>query len=190
MSVIEYSDLPKDLAEQRIAGPGSELRFRAGSIAIHVIRVDFVEQINVGMGDGFGLPFHRAEKKVACIDPEAGTPIKPQKPNAVKLETFVFDALPLTRQSIVYETDRIDEFAPIKNAEGVDSPASSAAITTERNARWLEAAGLRVPRKPDGTPDCVIEIAPSFALYPDDVKAQTRAIPPIAPGAKIYLAAD
>lgn len=183
MTVIEYSDLPDELAEQRL--PNNDLRFRAGSIALHAIEVDFVEELN---REGFGLPFHRAEKKIPHIDFETGAPIKPDKPNAVKLETFVFDALPLNEEgSIIYETDRLDEFAPIKQAEGIDSPATSEATTTERNAQWLEAAGINVPRKPDGKVDAIIEIAPSFALYPQDIPAKTSQVPPITPGAKIYL---
>jgi len=100
----------------------------------------------------------------------------------VKLETFVFDALPLARKSIVYETDRVDEFAPIKNAEGVDSPASSEAIMTQRHARWLAAAGLAIPKNEKGEPDCVIEIAPSFALYPEDIREKAWGIPPVTAG--------
>ncbi len=187
MSVIEYSDLPDALAEQRNAN--GELKFRAGSIALHALRVDFVEELNKdgGGGHGFALPFHRAEKKVPCIDLATGQPVKPEKPNAVKLETFVFDALPFTRASIIYETDRQDEFAPIKNAEGVDSPQSSMEITTARNAQWLESAGVQVPRKADGSPDCLIEIAPSFAIYPTDVAAKASAIGPIRAGDAVYL---
>ena len=132
MTVIEYSDLPDELAEQRLAN--GELRFRAGSIALHALRVDFVERRSTRAAVS-RLPFHRAEKKVPCIDLDTGAAIKPTQPNAVKLETFVFDALPLTRvRSIIYETDRLDEFAPIKQAEGIDSPATSAAWTTKRNA--------------------------------------------------------
>ncbi|MGC8541744.1 MAG: UTP--glucose-1-phosphate uridylyltransferase [Phycisphaerae bacterium] len=182
MTVIEYSDLPAALAEQRTAD--GQLRFRAGSIALHAIRCDFVQRLN---SRGFALPYHRAEKKVLCVDMSTGKTIKPEKPNAVKMETFVFDALPLATGSIVYETDRIDEFAPIKNADGVDSIASSRQITTLRNSRWLQAAGITVPHKPDGTPDCTIEIAPSFALYPDDVKAKAVKIPAIKPGDEVYL---
>jgi UDP-N-acetylglucosamine/UDP-N-acetylgalactosamine diphosphorylase len=133
------------------------------------------------------LPFHRAEKKVPCIDLETGQPIEPAKPNGVKLETFVFDALPLTSKSIIYETDRQDEFAPIKTADGVDCPATSAATTTARNAQWLERAGVKVPRKADGTPDCMIEIAPSFALYADDVGAKKDRVPAIRAGDRVYL---
>ena len=53
---------------------------------------------------------------------------------------------------------------------------------TNRAAAWLEAAGVKVPRKPDGMPDCTLEIAPSFALTPEDVKAKRDQIPEIKPG--------
>lgn len=182
MAVIEYSDLPDELAEKRTAN--GELMFRAGSIALHAMRVDFVEELNK---HGFALPFHRAEKKVPCIDLQTGAPMKPEKPNAVKLETFVFDALPLTDKSIVYETDRQDEFAPIKNAEGVDSAQSSVEITTARNAEWLEGAGVKVPRKANGTPDCLIEIAPSFALYPTDLAGRGGLVSAIRAGDEVYM---
>ena len=182
MTVIEYSDLPEVLAEQRTAD--GQLRFRAGSIALHAIRCDFVQRLN---DRGFALPYHRAEKKVPCVDFATGRTIKPEKPNAIKMETFVFDALPLASSSIVYETDRIDEFAPIKNAQGVDSIESSRQITTLRNSRWLEPAGINIPRQADGTPDCTIEIAASFALYPEDVKAKAAQVPPINPGDQVYL---
>ncbi|MCL2646965.1 MAG: UTP--glucose-1-phosphate uridylyltransferase [Phycisphaerales bacterium] len=192
LTVIEYSDLPDDLAEQRL--PNGELRFRSGSIALHAIRRDFVESLNqMGErgrgGHGFALPFHRAEKKVPCIDLDTAALIDPQKPNAVKLETFVFDALPLTTQSIIYETNRLDEFAPIKGPTGIDSAETSPKVTTQRNADWLEQAGIPIPRNPDNTPNCTIEIAPSFALYPADIpakKSKTK-IPPIPPGGKLYL---
>jgi UDP-N-acetylglucosamine/UDP-N-acetylgalactosamine diphosphorylase len=223
MTVIEYSDLPDELAEQRLGGPNGELRFRAGSIALHAIRRDFVESLNrpwhgrpahdgpqavpslekgsstprysdehgqdahATEGGNFALPFHRADKKIPCIDLETGQPLKPEKNNGIKLETFVFDALPLTTKSIIYETDRQDEFAPIKNADGIDSPQSSSDTTTARNAAWLESAGIHVPRKGDGTPDCVIEIAPSFALYQQDVPAKKGRVPAIRPGDRIYL---
>ncbi len=205
MSVIEYSDLPDELAEQRLEN--GDLRFRAGSIALHAIRVDFVEQLNQPRHvnqpwhgrpahDGpqavsdhrpdpdttsFALPFHRADKKVPCIDLNTGQPITPTKPNAVKLETFVFDALPLTDKSIIYQTDRQDEFAPIKNAEGIDSAQSSSEITNARNTAWLTSAGIPVP------PNTLIEIAPSFALYPSDIPPNKSQSPPRSPGSKTCL---
>ncbi|MCC7407682.1 MAG: UTP--glucose-1-phosphate uridylyltransferase [Phycisphaeraceae bacterium] len=166
MTVIEYSDLPDELAEQRL--PNGQLRFLAGSIAIHAIRVDFVQWLNTRPG-GFGLTFHRAEKKVPSIDTATGRPVQPDALNAVKLETFVFDALPMCDRSIIYETSRPDEFGPIKNADGHDSPATSRQFQIERAARWLEAQGVKVPRLPDKSVDAVIEISNLTAIEPDDL---------------------
>ncbi|NBC10430.1 MAG: UDPGP type 1 family protein [Planctomycetes bacterium] len=172
MTVIEYSNLPDELAEQRT--PDGELRFRAGSIAIHAIRVDFVESLNTAP-EGFALPWNRAEKKVAYYDESSGQTIKPEQANAVKLETFVFDALPFAQSSIIYETDRVDEFAPIKNADvpgkiEVDSPASSKRLQTDRAARWLEANGVKIPRDAQGHADATLEIKQTTAIYPDDLQ--------------------
>ncbi len=166
LTVIEYSDLPDELAEQRL--PSGELRFRAGSIAIHVMSTAFVEDLNTRPG-GFALPWHRAEKKVACVDLATGTVVEPAAPNAVKLETFVFDALPLCETSIVYETDRVEEFAPIKNAEGVDSLQTSRALQIERAARWLERAGVKVARDGEGRVMATIELAHLTAIEPADL---------------------
>ncbi len=170
MTVIEYSDLPDELAHERLAG--GELRFRAGSIAIHAIRVDFVASLN--KSGQFSLPFHRAEKKVPYLDLDALQVVKPDKPNAVKLEMFVFDALPMCDKSIIYETNRQEEFAPIKNADGVgeivpDSPAHSLLLQTERNAAWLELHAATVARKIDGSADAVIEISPLTAIESSDL---------------------
>ena len=124
------------------------------------------------------MPFHRAEKKVSCIDPDTAEPIEPEAPNAVKLETFVFDALPLCEASIIYETDRVEEFAPIKNADAtggsagaVDCPATSKQLQTERAARWLSKHGVTIPRNAEGEVDARIEISHLTAIEPDDLAA-------------------
>lgn len=163
--VIEYSDLPRELAERRKAD--GSLEFNAGSIAIHVMGVEFLSRL--ARDQRFELPWHRAEKKVAYVDLSSGETVQPEKPNAVKLEKFVFDALAKCRSSIVYETDRIEEFAPIKNATGTDSVESSRLIQTERAARWLRAAGLDVPRRADGSAECVLEVSPLTALEAGDL---------------------
>jgi UDP-N-acetylglucosamine/UDP-N-acetylgalactosamine diphosphorylase len=182
VTVIEYSDLPDELTEKR--NPDGSLVFRLGSIAIHIINTSFVEKLNI---KGFSLPLHRAVKKIPHID-ELGNHIEPDKPNGIKLETFVFDALPLARKSIILETLRSEEFAPVKNATGPDSAEVTRRMMVERAACWLESAGVVVPRRPDGTVDCLIEIAPGFALEKDDVKTMKDRIPKIKTGDKVYLA--
>jgi UDP-N-acetylglucosamine/UDP-N-acetylgalactosamine diphosphorylase len=173
LQVIEYSDLPEELAKQ--TNPNGSPRFNAGSIAIHALRRSFVERLN--SGGQLRLPWHRAEKKVPYVDNQGNT-VKPEKPNAVKLEQFVFDAIPLAKNAIVYTTDRAEEFSPVKNAQGDDSPATSKRDQIRRAADWLEAAGCDVPRKLR-EPDCVLEISPLFATNAEQLKTQSvpRSIP-------------
>ncbi len=193
VEVIEYSDMPKALMEQR--GEDGALKFNAGSIAIHVVSVAFVERLNTD--ESFALPFHRAEKKVPCVDPSTGETVTPTASNGVKLERFVFDALPLCEKSIVLETRRLEEFAPIKNADepegsgklAPDSPAVSRLMQTLRAALWLETHGVAVPRRaatPAETalglpalagaawagqmPDCTLEISGKTASAAQDLK--------------------
>jgi UDP-N-acetylglucosamine/UDP-N-acetylgalactosamine diphosphorylase len=182
VTVIEYSDLPDELAEKR--NPDGSLVFELGSIAIHIINRTFVEKLNVG---GFSLPLHRAVKKIPHID-ERGKLVEPAEPNGIKLESFVFDALSLASKAIILETLRSEEFSPVKNATGIDSAESAREMITARGAGWLESAGVTIPRKADGSVDCLIEIAPSFALEGDDIKAKIDRIPEIKPDDKIYLA--
>lgn len=165
LAVIEYSDLPME--RQRETREDGKLKFLAGNIAMHALGRSFVERMAEDAETA--LPFHRAEKKIPHLDPTTLEPVTPTEPNGVKLERFVFDALPSAAKSIVYETTRRDEFAPIKNAEGKDSPASSAEIQTARAAAWLERFGVDVARKPDGTPDCTIELSTRTALWAEDL---------------------
>lgn len=179
--VIEYSDLPDEHAHQR--KPDGSLVFELGSIAIHIINRSFVEELNDGE---FSLPIHRADKKIAHIDTN-GQQVAPKEPNGIKLETFVFDALALAERSIILETIRSQEFAPVKNAAGTDSAEVTKHMISQRGANWLQTAGIYVPKKPDGSPDCVIEIAPSFALCPEDVQTKKNQIQTIEPGEWLYL---
>ena len=186
--VVEYSDLPEALARERAGGgdgDGGPLRFCAGSIAIHMLGLGFVERLTADARH-FALPYHRAVKKTSFIDAESGRAVVPDRPNAVKLETFVFDALPLAESSIVVETDRLEEFAPIKNADGADSPATSHALQIDRAARWLEANGVVVPRDESGRVTARIEISPLTALDPGDL-ASVELPARVEPGEELVL---
>ncbi len=182
VTVIEYSDLPDELAEQR--KPDGSLVSELGSIAIHIISTSFVEWLNI---DGFALPLHKAVKKIPYIDPQ-GKLVEPTEPNGIKLESFVFDALPLASKSIILQTVRSEEFAPTKNATGIDSAETTRQMIVARAASWLKSAGISVPRKSDGSVNCLLEIAPNFALEKDDIKAKLSQIPEIKPGDTLYLA--
>jgi UDP-N-acetylglucosamine/UDP-N-acetylgalactosamine diphosphorylase len=175
LTVLEYSDAPKEISDARDAS--GEIIYGEGSIAIHVIGVEFIRKLT-DHPLGSVLPWHRAIKKVPCVDPATGQRTEPAEPNAIKLESFVFDALHEAESPIVLRTDRVEEFAPIKNASGEDSPATSKAIQVERAVRWLKEAGVPVPCHANGQPDCVVEISPLTARGPDDLRRHppTKAI--------------
>ena len=135
LEIIEYSDLPAELAESR--NPDGSLRFISGSPAIHVISRAFVERLTAS--GKLDLPWHRADKKIPSIsDP------RPEAPNGVKLESFIFDALALAEKTLVLEGDRAEMFAPTKNPTGVDSVESCREMLIARDLRRLRAAGVRV----------------------------------------------
>ena len=164
LSIIEYSDMPDELATA--TDENGVLKFIAGSPAIHVISRDFVERLTA---DGtLNLPWHRADKKVPCLD-ENGVLTTPEKENAVKLEAFIFDALPLASKTMILEADRNNEFAPTKNKTGIDSVESCRQMLMERDAKWLENAGISVPRNDDGSLACKLELSPLKFIDQADV---------------------
>jgi UDP-N-acetylglucosamine/UDP-N-acetylgalactosamine diphosphorylase len=172
-TVIEYSDLPTRLAEQR--DPDGRLTHWAGSIAIHVFSRAFLERITTG---GLSLPIHRAHKKVEYVD-AVGIRRVPDQPNAIKFEMFIFDSLPMAERAVVVETDRSVEFEPLKNARGPDSPESVRALFIRHAAAWLERAGVAFPRHADGTPAVGVEISPLAGLDPDEFAARLNDRSPV-----------
>ncbi len=154
VQIIEYSDLPDEAAEQVL--PDGSLKLWAGNIAVHLFKRDFLQSV---VENSDALVFHRANKAVPHLN-ESLELVKPDKPNAVKFERFVFDLLPLAERSIVVEGDAAKVFAPVKNADGapVDTPAQSKAALVSLHREWLETAGVEVAA------DVQVEIHPAWAL--------------------------
>jgi UDP-N-acetylglucosamine/UDP-N-acetylgalactosamine diphosphorylase len=183
--VVEYSDLP--MTVQRETEASGQLRYLAGSIAIHVLDREFVRRMAVG-GEGVALPFHRADKKIPTID-ASGAAVKPDKANGVKFEMFVFDALPFAKNPVVIETLRADDFSPVKNAEGVDSPQTCRDDQLRQFARWLHANGAALETDRSGKPAHAIEVSPLFGYDEDSfADAWKKLSPPPAIRDGLYLA--
>ena len=182
--VVEYSDLP--MAMQRETEPDGRLRYPAGSIAIHVLDREFIRHVARGRA-GTSLPFHRANKKVPTID-AAGRPVKPAEANGVKFELFVFDALPFAKNPVVIETLRADDFSPVKNAEGVDSPQTCRDDQLRQFARWLRASGAAIETDTTGLPRFAIEVSPLFGYDEESFSAAWEKLSPKpAISAGLYL---
>jgi UDP-N-acetylglucosamine/UDP-N-acetylgalactosamine diphosphorylase len=172
-TVIEYSDLPDEIAKQ-VDNDGN-LLYWTGSIAIHVFRREFLERIT---GADVGLPYHFARKKVAFID-ESGQRVEPKSPNAIKFETFIFDCLPLAARVAVVETGRTEEYEPVKNAEGDHSPDVVRSAIGRKVSRWLQHAGISVPVDAAGEPAFPLEISPLVGLSPDDFARKVKDKSPV-----------
>jgi UDP-N-acetylglucosamine/UDP-N-acetylgalactosamine diphosphorylase len=153
LACIEYSDLPSRLREAR--DPAGRLVFSAGNVAMHALDVEFLERLTRG---GLKLPWHLARKQVSALD-EAG---RPATRTAIKFESFVFDALGSAERSVTLEVRRAEEFSPVKNATGEDSPATTRADLCRLFGSWIGAAGLPPPPSgPDGLP--AVEVDPLLA---------------------------
>jgi UDP-N-acetylglucosamine/UDP-N-acetylgalactosamine diphosphorylase len=155
--IIEYSDLPADLSSA--CNADGSLQLWAGNTAIHIFNRSFLEFV---AAEGGELPWHAAKKKTPFVD-ERGQLVQPSYENGLKFERFIFDALPLADHALIVETERAEEFAPLKSQEGESSPASVTRCMVEDAIAWLKAAGLQVPS------DVPIEISPLAALGPEDL---------------------
>ncbi len=171
--VIEYSDMPETMQAETAAD--GRLRYIAGSIAIHILDVGFVERMG-GDSKETALPFHRALKKVPFLN-RAGQMESPEEPNGIKFEMFVFDAVPFAKSPVIIETLREDDFSPVKNAQGIDSPETSRDDQLRQFARWARAAGVDLPVDGSGKPSFAFEVSPLFADSEDVFVERWRALP-------------
>ncbi len=141
-SVIEYSEMSPELCTERDPESGA-LLYGSANIAVHLFRRDFLE----AHADA-ALPWHVAHKKIPHVSVGAehgeapGTRIVPAAPNAYKFELFMFDLFPLAPDMAVLNVERAAEFAPVKNRDGSDSPATARALILDLHRRWAGQAGV------------------------------------------------
>ena len=140
--VVEYSEIDTATAEAKDSKQPELLKFRAANIVNHYYSFRFLETIEEWVHE---LPHHVARKKIPCIDTENGETVKPEKPNGIKLEQFVFDVFPMLdlKRFASMEVKREDEFSPLKNAKGTgeDDPDTSKNDILDQGRRWIEAVG-------------------------------------------------
>lgn len=147
--VVEYTELTAE--QTRARTPDGELIYRWGSPAMHAWSVDFLSRL---AARGYRLPLHRTAKPLrAWIDGAV------RDVEGSKFERFVFDLIPEAERSVGLEIDRSAEFAPVKNADGDDSPATAVQLAHRNYVDWLGAAGVRVELPPGE----LIEVSPLLA---------------------------
>ena len=122
-SVIEYSEISDELAEERLEN--GELKYAESHILCNLFSLNAINKIA-----SIDLPYHVAFKKAKYIDCD-GNLIVSEKPNAYKFESFIFDAFEKLDDLDVLRVMRDNEFAPVKNAEGEDSPETARKLYIE-----------------------------------------------------------
>ncbi len=157
-AIAEYSDL--DEKYMSALDEKGNILYWAGNTAIHIFSLSFIKELNK---DGFALPYHCAKKSAYVISSDW----EPASIDLWKFETFVFDAMPFARRTCCMEIKREDEFAPVKNKEGDDSPDTAREAMSALYRNWLITAGIDIP---EGS---TLEISPLYALGPQDISART-----------------
>lgn len=138
-AVVEYSEIGDDLA--KTTDPTGALVYNAANIANHFYTLDFLKQVQVFEDK---LEYHIARKKIKHVDLETGLQVSPTSNNGIKLELFIFDVFPFTERMAVLEVPRSEEFSPLKNATGPDSPETSRNDILALHCRFAKDAGATV----------------------------------------------
>ncbi len=116
-SIVEYYELTENMANER--GEDGNLVYNWGVILNYLLNMEELEKIEQKK-----LPLHIVEKKIPYIS-ENGESVKPESPNGYKFETLILDMISMMDGCLAFEVDRSKEFAPVKNAEGKDSPETA-----------------------------------------------------------------
>ena len=159
MTLIEYSDLPPALREARGTPTGRSRSPRATSPST---RCASTSSASSPRGDCSFRSTSRARSSTVL-----GADGSRREVAGIKFETFIFDALAKAADPLAMEVRREDEFAPIKNATGADSPATSRALQSDcrrPHARSGRRPASRATRR--AQPVVPIEISPLFAAVP------------------------
>ncbi len=151
--MVEYTEMTK---EQCLREKDGKLYFLYGSPAIHVFDRAFLAREAAK-----AMPLHLAFKKIPFVSD--GKVVQPKEPNGYKFEKFIFDILPKAKRAAFLAFDPKEEFSPVKNAEGNDSPATCRADLRAKWAKWFAEIGVTIPK------DLPIEIDPVYALDAKDL---------------------
>jgi len=175
--VVEYSEI--DAQTTKLKNPETgDLLFNEGNICTQIFKTEFLRSVARRP-----LPYHIAKKKIEFAD-ENGQKQVPSQPNGWKFEQFVFDVFPLLEsadQLLVFNVRREEEFSPLKNLAGDDSPQTCLKHTSQLNVRYIQNAGGIIAPTDLPEEQRICEISP-FVSYAGEgleslVKGKTFSFP-------------
>lgn len=115
--IIEYTELPEKMAEE--IDSNGQLMYGEVNILSHLFNIKALEKLA-----DVKLPYHTAHKKSNYLNKD-GVFVEVTEPNAYKFESYIFDGFSYFDNMSILRVKRSDEFAPIKNATGSDSPETA-----------------------------------------------------------------
>lgn len=133
-AIVEYSELPVELAQKK-DGDGN-LIYDNANIINHLLKLEVIEEFF-----NYEIPFHVAHKKIPYININ-GDIEYPKEPNGYKFESFIFDIFSYISDMAALKVRREEEFAPVKNKEGEDSPFTSKNLVLDLHKKWLLNSGV------------------------------------------------
>ena len=123
VKVIEYSEIPEEMIEAK--NENGEMLFGESNITCNLFSLNAIDKISKE-----NLPYHKAHKKYEYMD-ENCKMVEPSEPNAYKFEYFIFDSFEFFSQISIVRGKREEDFAPVKNKDGVDSPETAIKLYNE-----------------------------------------------------------
>ncbi len=126
-SVIEYTEISEEMANKK--DEQGNLVYAESHINCNMFNIKGLEIIGNNK-----LPYHSAFKKATYIN-EKGEIVTSDKPNSYKFESFIFDAFNKLNDMLIFRVKREEEFAPVKNKEGVDSVETAIELYNKFNSK-------------------------------------------------------
>ncbi|GMH46463.1 hypothetical protein TrRE_jg8698 [Triparma retinervis] len=176
--VVEYSDMCD--TDKNLRDKSGGLVYGAGNICNHFYTLEFLERL-LGAKGGVdsAVTYHIAKKKIPYFD--GNKVVKPETPNGIKLETFIFDVFPFSNKMAVLEVQREEEFAPIKNKDDpngkvvvADSPTVAKEMICALSKRWILSQAKKKKKKVKAALDNLnyCEVAPTISYEGEGITSE------------------
>ncbi|XP_077283966.1 UDP-N-acetylglucosamine pyrophosphorylase mmy [Arctopsyche grandis] len=161
--VVEYSEITQKTAELRNSDDG-KLTFNAGNICNHYFSARFLRRI--ADQHERELKLHVAKKKIPYMD-KNGIRQKPEQPNGIKIEKFVFDVFQFAERFVTFEVRRDVEFSALKNADsaGKDCASTAKQDIFRLHRSYVKNAGGII------NDDVTCEISPLLSYAGEDIES-------------------
>lgn len=118
--IIEYMEMPDEMLYEK--DENNQLLYGESWFISDLYNIDVLEEISK-----HDLKYHVATKKNSYVDIN-GNEVIPDRVNSYKFEQFIFDGFEYSNDKVILRVNRNEEFAPIKNKTGIDSPETAKEI--------------------------------------------------------------